>query len=172
MRGERTAGALALAIAITLSTSACSSLIEAIEPPPLQASIPPFPPPPPGSVRWQPAAPPQPGNTRTELASWFSANGYRDFQVAALVQLANTESGFRPCVVGPGGYHYLYQWAGTRLRQLRQFAQTSGCPQLKTQLAFTDKELRSDPNFSCFWGAANTPAAYVALRRIFGRGSC
>src|SRR5438045_1428486 len=104
MRGERTAGALALAIAITLPTSACSSLIEAIEPPPLQASIPPFPPPPPGSVRWQPAAPPQPGNTRTELASWFSANGYRDFQVAALVQLANTESGFRPCVVGPGGY--------------------------------------------------------------------
>ena len=172
MRGERTWAAIALSIAIALSTSACSSLIEAIEPPPLQASVPPFPPPPPGSVPWQASAPPQAGNTRAELASWFSANGYRDFQVAALVQLANTESGFRPCVVAPGGYHYLYQWTGTRLRQLRQFAQTSGCPQLKTQLAFTDKELRNDPNFSCFWGAPNTPAAYVALRRIFGRGSC
>ena len=39
-----------------------------------------------------------------------------------------------------------------------------------TQLAFTDKELRHDPKF--FWGTSTKPAAYVALRRIFGRGSC
>jgi hypothetical protein len=177
MRGERRCGAIALCITIALSISGCSGLIEAIEPPPLQASVPPFPPPPPGSVPWQASAPPQrtapppPGTARAEIASWLSAAGYRDFQVAALVQLANTESGFRPCVVGPGGYHYLYQWGGSRLRQLRDFAQTSGCPHLKTQLAFTDRELH-DPKFSCFWGATTTPAAYVALRRIFGRGSC
>jgi hypothetical protein len=178
MRGERTAGAVALAIAIALSTSACSGLIEAIEPPPLQSSAPPFPPPPPESIPPQAAmtpqstTPPQPGQARVEIASWLSKAGYRDFQVAALVQLADTESGFRPCVVGPGGYHYLYQWTGTRLRQLREFAQTSGCPHIRTQLAFTDKELRGERNFSCFWGAGTTPAAYVALRRIFGRGSC
>jgi len=106
------------------------------------------------------------------MVSWLSSTGYRDFQVAALLQLADTESGFRPCVVGPGGYHYLFQWGGTRLRQLREFAQTSGCPQLRTQLAFADNELRNEPKFSCFWGAAGEPAAYVALRRIFGRGSC
>ena len=106
------------------------------------------------------------------MASWFSKVGYRDFQIAALVQLADTESKFRPCAVGPGGYHYLFQWGGTRLRQLREFAQTSGCPQLKTQLAFADKELRGDPKFTCFWGTAAESAAYAALRRIFGRGTC
>jgi len=115
--------------------------------------------------------PPGRGDTHAEMVSWLSTRGYRDFQVAALVQLANTESGFRPCVIGPGGYHYLFQWGGSRLRQLHDYAQTSGCPQLKTQLAFTDKELH-DPKFSCFWGATTTPAAYVELRRIFGRGSC
>jgi hypothetical protein len=106
------------------------------------------------------------------MASWFSAAGYREFQVAALVQLADVESGFRACAAGPGGYRHLFQWGGARLRQLREFAQTSGCPQLATQLAFIDKELRHDPKFSCFWGATTEPAAYVALRRIFGRGSC
>jgi hypothetical protein len=106
------------------------------------------------------------------MASWLSGAGYRNFQVAALVQLASVESGFRPCAAGPGGYRYLLQWGGGRLRQLREFAQTSDCPHLRAQLAFTDKELRHDPKFSCFWGASTTPAAYVALRRIFGRGSC
>jgi len=120
----------------------------------------------------QRSAPPGPGATQTEIVSWLSSAGYRNHQVAALVQLADVESGFRPCVVGPGGYHYLYQWTGTRLRQLREFAQTSGCPHIRTQLAFTDKELRYDPKFTCFWGASTTPAAYTALRRIFGRGSC
>jgi len=47
-----------------------------------------------------------------------------------------------------------------------------GCPHIRTQLAFTDRELRHDPKFTCFWGASTTPAAYTALRRIFGRGSC
>jgi len=170
MWGARTVGGIVPSLAIALSISACAAL-DTVEPPPLRTALSPSPAPPlPASP--QRLTPPPPGSTRAEMVSWLSSTGYRDFQVAALVQLADTESGFRPCVVARGGYHYLFQWVGTRLRQLRQFAQASGCPQLKTQLAFTDKELRSDPNFSCFWGAPNTPAAYVALRRIFGRGSC
>src|SRR5438132_2536305 len=170
MWGARTVGGIVPSLAIALSMSACAAL-DTVEPPPLRTALSPLPAPLPPAPT-QPLTPPPPGNARAEMVSWLSSTGYRDFQVAALVQLADIESGFRPCVVGPGGYHYLYQWTGTRLRQLREFAQTSGCPHIRTQLAFTDKELRSDPNFSCFWGAATTPSAYIALRRIFGRGSC
>jgi hypothetical protein len=170
MRGERTCAAIALSIAAALSMSACAAL-DTVEPPPLETALAPLPAPPPPAPP-QSRTPPQPGAARAEMANWFSAAGYRDFQIAALAQLADIESGFRPCVVGPGGYHYLFQWGGTRLRQLREFAQTSGCPQLRTQLAFTDKELRNEPKFSCFWGATTVPAAYAALRRVFGRGSC
>src|SRR5436853_7504280 len=172
MWGVRNAGAAALAIVSALCMSACTAL-EGLEPPPLGTACHTVPTPAeqPGPIP-QSRTPPAPGSARAEIATWLSANGYRDFQVAALMQLADTESGFRPCVIGPGGYHYLYQWGGTRLRQLREFAQTSGCPQLRTQLAFADKELRREPKFSCFWGTTSEPAAYAALRRIFGRGSC
>jgi len=172
MWGVRNAGAAALAIVAALCMSACSVLQE-LEPPPLETAFHPLPVPaePPVPIpqsRTQPA----PGSARAEIASWLSTNGYRDFQVEALLQLADTESGFRPCVIGPGGYHYLFQWGGVRLRQLREFSQTSGCPHIRTQLAFADKELRGESKFSCFWGARDEPSAYVALRRIFGRGSC
>jgi hypothetical protein len=170
MWGKRSCGAIALWIAVALSISACS-VGEATAPPPIETAVSPWPAP---ALPTPPAglAPPRAGPNRAEMIGWFSTAGYRDFQVAALVQLADVESRFRPCAAGPGGFHYLFQWGGTRLRQLREFAGTSGCPQLATQLAFTDKELRYDPNFSCFWGATTTPAAYVALRRVFGRGSC
>jgi len=173
MWGVRSAGAAALAIVSALSLSACE-VVEGLEPPPLESALHPLPPPaePPIPIPQASRTPPAPGSARAEIASWLSTNGYRDFQVAALVQLADTESGFRPCVVGPGGYHYLYQWGGVRLRQLRDFAQTSGCPHIRTQLAFADKELRGEAKFSCFWGARDESSAYVALRRIFGRGSC
>jgi hypothetical protein len=170
MWGARTVGGIVPSLAVALLMSACAAL-DAVEPPPLRTALSPLPAPlPPASP--QRLTPPPPGSARAEMVSWLSSTGYRDFQVAALVQLADTESGFRPCVVGPGGYHYLFQWGGTRLRQLREFAQTPGCPQLRTQLAFADKELRHESKFSCFWGASAEPAAYVALRRIFGRGSC
>jgi len=174
MWGKRRCAAIAPWIALAFLLSACS-VLEAFEPPPLKAEVPPQPPvpsmpPQPGVA--QRSAPPGPGATQAEMASWLSSTGYRDYQVAALVQLADVESGFRPCATGPGGYRYLLQWGGGRLRQLREFAQTSDCPHLRTQLAFADKELRNDPKFSCFWGASTTPAAYIALRRIFGRGSC
>ena len=173
MWGVRNTGAIALAIAVACSMSACSSVLEGLEPPPLETAFHPLPPPaePPVAIP-QSRTPPPPDATRAEMVNWLSTNGYRDYQVAALMQLADTESGFRPCVIGPGGYHYLFQWGGVRLRQLREFARTSGCPQLKTQLAFADRELRGEPKFSCFWGATSEPAAYIALRRIFGRGSC
>ncbi|HVH79860.1 MAG TPA: hypothetical protein VM782_10745, partial [Stellaceae bacterium] len=79
---------------------------------------------------------------------------------------------FRPCAAGPAGLSYTFQWGGTRLQQLHAFAHTDGCPQLHTQLAFADKELRSDAKYACFWEATTEPAAYAALRRGFGRGSC
>ena len=41
-----------------------------------------------------------------------------------------------------------------------------------TQLAFADHELRDDPKFQCFWSASTEPAAYSALRKGFGGGSC
>jgi hypothetical protein len=103
---------------------------------------------------------------------WLHDHGYQDFQIQALVEHARTESGFRACAVGPGGYHYLYQWSSTRLQQLQRFARTDGCPQLHAQLAFADRELRDDPKFACFWNATSEPAAYAALRRGFGGGAC
>ena len=74
--------------------------------------------------------------------------------------------------LGPGDLRYTFQWGGTRRRQLQQFAKTDGCPQLHTQLAFADKELRNDAKYACFWDATTEAGAYAALRRGFGQGSC
>ncbi|HKS89392.1 MAG TPA: phage tail tip lysozyme, partial [Stellaceae bacterium] len=134
----------------------------------------PFPEPPP----WAAAAPlrraePQtPAEVRAEIARWFAAAGYRDYQVAALVQHARVESGFRPCAAGAGDLSYTYQWGGTRLQQLYRFAGARGCPPLDKQLEFADNELRHQAKFACFWGATSSTAALAALRRGFGRGSC
>jgi hypothetical protein len=154
-----------------LSMSACS-VFEFMAPPETPAPFPSQPPIPSLPPQPEPVAPPAPEQARAEIARWLSVAGYRDFQVEALIEHARAESGFRPCAAGPGGYHYLYQWSSTRLQRLHEFAHTTGCPQLHMQLAFTDKELRNDPKFSCFWQATTEPAAYAALRRGFGRGSC
>ena len=154
-----------------LSMSACS-IFEGFTPPPVETAFHPLPPPPAPPAPQQSTAPPTPGEAYTEIVNWFSAAGYRDFQVQALVEHARAESGFRPCAAAPAGYRYLYQWSSTRLQHLQEFAHTSGCPQLHTQLAFADKELRNEGRFSCFWAATTEPAAYAALRRGFGAGSC
>lgn len=154
---------------IMLSMSACS-VFQFAAPPPLETAFVPAPPPPP--PRPLVLSPPSPQEAQAEIGRWFSARGYRDYQVAALVQHAHTESGFRACAVGPADLRYTFQWGGTRLRQLHEFAHTDGCPQLDTQLAFADKELRNEPRYGCFWGATTEPAAYAALRRGFGAGSC
>jgi hypothetical protein len=133
------------------------------------ATLPPPPPPPPPPQR---STPPPPEAAYAEIVRWFSRAGYREFQVEALAEHARVESGYRPCAVGPADFRYTFQWGGTRLRQLHEFARTDGCPQLDTQLAFADKELRNDPKFSCFWAATTEPTAFAALRRGFGRGSC
>jgi len=153
-----------------LSMSACS-VFDVFKPPPLTFEQPPPPqPPPPPSA--QPLYPPTPEEARAEIYRWFLAHGYQQFQAEALMEHAQTESGFRACARGVGDLSYTFQWGGTRLRQLHEFAGYAGCPQLDTQLAFADKELRDDPKFSCFWQATTEPAAYAALRRGFGRGSC
>ena len=172
MRRVRDCAQIAAWLFLMLSMSACS-LIEVFAPPSNPGQMPPQPEPffaaPAPQVS---LTPPAPAEARTEIVDWFHQHGYQDFQIQALVEHAHTESGFRACAVGPGGYHYLYQWSSTRLEQLQRFAGYSGCPQLDTQLAFADKELRNDPKFRCFWDAKSEPTAYAALRRGFGGGSC
>ena len=163
----RRRGALALSLGGALLLAACSFL-DMAPPPPLSAApppLPPFPPPP-------PAEPSTPGRVRGEIARWFASAGYRDFQVAALIEHARIESGFQPCVAGAADLRYLYQWGGTRLQRLHKFAGAPGCPPLDTQLAFANDELRKEPRFACFWDATTASGALAALRRGFGRGSC
>ena len=165
----RTCAAAAAWLLLMLSMSACS-VLDFAAPPPLSTAFEPAPaPPPPAPLHLYP---PTPEEAKNEIGHWFSTHGYQDYQVIALLQHARAESGYRPCAVGPADLRYTFQWGGTRLRQLHEFAKTDGCPQLDTQLAFADKELRNDPKFACFWEAKTETGAYVALRRGFGAGSC
>ena len=61
----------------------------------------------------------------------------------------------------------LVLWEAHHARRARSRAKHT-----PAQAAARIRELRSESSFSCFWGATSTPAAYVALRRIFGHGSC
>jgi hypothetical protein len=158
-----------------LSMSACSlfqGLIQGLTPPPLSTALSPGPPPPQPPPPPQSLEPPAAGEAQADIAAWLSAHGYKDFQVEALLEHARIESGFQACAAGPGGYRYIFQWGGGRLRQLQEFAHTSGCPHIHTQLAFADHELRDEPKFACFWGASTEADAFRALRRGFGGGSC
>jgi len=87
-----------------------------------------------------------------------------------MVQQANIESRLQPCVRAFSG-SWLYGWVGSRRRALAAYAGTSGCPALSAQLAFADRELRSEPAYAVFWRAApqNT---FAVLRRCFGHGRC
>ena len=157
---------LSAAFAAAMLLGACTN--GPIPPPPRLAVVrarPPFPEPP----RFEPATP---GEVRGEIARWFTKAGYRDFQVAALVEHAKIESGFRPCAAGAAGLRYTYQWMGGRLQHLYEFAGIRSCPPLDTQLAFADRELRDNANFACFWQTTTATSALAALRRGFGRGSC
>lgn len=118
------------------------------------------------------AEPTTPGEVQQAIYHWFLHAGYPPFQAAALVDHARSESGFHPCIAGPAGLRYTYQWGGTRLKRLYEFAETRSCPPLATQLAFADRELRHDAKFSCFFEATTREGAVAALRRGFGRGSC
>ncbi|HEV8679993.1 MAG TPA: hypothetical protein VGQ90_11510, partial [Stellaceae bacterium] len=115
-----------------------------------ESTPPPFPQPPP----WSDAAlPPRPeASTREQVQQaiyrWFLDAGYPAFQAAALVDHARIESGLNPCIAGPAGLRYTYQWGGMRLQRLYEFAETRQCPPLDKQLAFADRELRSDGKFS------------------------
>lgn len=176
MRRIQAPVAIAAWISVMLSLSACSIFenlrLPVLEVPPPPQAAPPLPPPQPPPPQAQSLTPPPPDRVRAEIFRWFSAAGYQEFQAVALMEHARTESGYRPCARGYGDLRYTYQWGGRRLQRLHEFAHTDGCPQLDTQLAFADKELRTEPNFACFWRATTEQAAYAALRRGFGRGSC
>jgi hypothetical protein len=116
--------------------------------------------------------PSTPGQVQTAIYRWFLKAGYPAFQAAALVDHARIESGLNPCIAGPAGLRYTYQWGGLRLQRLYQFAGTRNCPPLTKQLAFANAELRGNPNFSCFLNTTNRDAAVSALRRGFGQGRC
>jgi hypothetical protein len=163
MRQVRAYAAIAAWISLTLLMSACSS--EVVAPPVMPAPQQPQEPPP-----FPVAAPP--ARVHAEIVRWFTSAGYRGFQVEALAEHAKIESGFRPCAAGAAGLRYTFQWGGRRLQRLYEFAGVHQCPPLDTQLAFADGELRTEPNYSCFWRTSTTSAALAALRRGFGRGSC
>jgi hypothetical protein len=163
MRHVRTCVAIAASISIMLLMSACSS--EFVAPP--VAVAPQGPPAPPELPL---SAPPE--RVHAEIVRWFTAAGYREFRVAAVAEHARIESGYRPCAAGAAGLRYTFQWGGTRLQRLYEFAGTRHCPPLAKQLAFADSELRSDPNYSCFWQTTTKAAALAALHRGFGHGRC
>jgi hypothetical protein len=125
-----------------------------------------------GSIAPPAAEPSSRGQVQATIYRWFLDAGYPSFQAAALVDHARIESGFNPCISGRGGLRYTYQWGGTRLQRLYEFAGTRTCPPLAKQLAFADNELRHNPNFSCFLTSSTREAAVAALRRGFGQGRC
>lgn len=155
-------------VCLVLSLSGCAEFFgaEPAAPPPEQQA--PTATPPPLDMRGA-----APDRVRHEMGKWFAHHGYKEFQVAALLDHAQVESGYRPCAAGRGVY-YTYQWSGERLQKLRSFARVDNrtCPLLEKQLAFTDAELRTNPNFLCFWRATTRETAAVALRRGFGLGRC
>jgi tail lysozyme len=171
----RTCAVLAAWLVVMLALPACSLLqqLQQVFPPTQLPPQPPVPveaapaPPPPQSL-----APPSPDEAQAEMTQWLRDHGYKSFQISAILGDARDESGFNPCIQGPGGFSYTFQWAGRRLAQLHEFAHTKGCPQLQVQMAFADWELRNQPQFACFWSATTAAGAYAALRRGFGRGSC
>ncbi len=161
----RVSAATAMPLVAALVLSAC-----AVKPPsfPIVAT-PEFPLPPPPPEYPQLATP---DGVRAEIIRWFSAAGYRRYQAAALAEHALIESGYRPCAAGAAGLRFLYQWGGARLQHLYRFAGGHGCPALDTQLAFADHELRTVPDYACFWRATTEAGALADLRRGFGRGHC
>jgi hypothetical protein len=166
MRQVRAGAAIAASISVTLLLSACYS--EVGTPPVMTAP----------SQQPQPTPPPPRAESSTpqgvhgEIIRWFSSAGYRGFQAEALAEHAKMESGFRPCAAGAAGLRYTFQWGGTRLQRLHEFAGARLCPPLDKQLAFADAELRNEPKYSCFWQTTTRSAALAALRRGFGGGSC
>ena len=172
----RTCAVFAAWLFVVLTLPACSLFqqIQQILPssplppqPPVPTTPPPPAPPPPQSE-----APPSPDEAQAEMTQWLHDHGYKDFQISAILGDARDESGFNPCIRGPGDLRYTFQWGGRRLAQLHEFAHTDGCPRLHVQMAFADYELRNEPKFACFWNATTAGEAYAALRRGFGRGSC
>jgi hypothetical protein len=163
MREARSRPRIVALAAVLALLSACQTE-EA--PPPAPAPAAPLPAP---IARAEPAAPRE---VEAAILHWFWKAGYKDYQTQAMAEQAWIESGYRPCVAGPHGLRYTYQWGYERLQQLYAFAGTDSCPSLDIQLTFADNELRNNPSYWCFWQAPDYGSAVAALRRGFGQGRC
>jgi hypothetical protein len=164
MRDARSRPRIAALAAVLTLLSACEIEQKPPPPPPAPGPAPAVP-----TARAEPATPKE---VEAEILHWFWKAGYKDYQSQAMAEHAWIESGYHPCVAGPHGLRYTYQWGGGRLDQLRAFAGGESCPQLDVQLAFADNELRNNPSYWCFWQATDYPSAVAALRRGFGQGRC
>ena len=111
-----------------------------------------------------------PETIRALILSFYLHAGYQDFQAEAMVRQAFIESRFQHCVIAGSGSEGLYQWAGSRRRQLHEFGGT-GCVPLEKQLAFANYELRGQARYRSFWRASRD-TAFAVLRACFGRGRC
>jgi hypothetical protein len=97
------------------------------------------------------------------------AHHYSPAQADAMIRQASIESHLQPCVRSYTG-SWLYGWTGHRRQALAAYARTGSCPNVETQLAFADWELRNEP-FSAFWHAP-PQSTFAVLRQCFGRGQC
>lgn len=105
---------------------------------------------------------------RALMLSWFLAHNYSPIHAQAMIKQAELESNLQPCVRSRTGA-WLYGWVGSRRLKLAAYAGTNGCPPLEKQLAFADRELRTE--YTQFW-AAHPSKCFAVLRRCFGRGQC
>jgi hypothetical protein len=160
LRPPAVAGLLAV-----LALSAC----DALQPPPLPVAFTPSPPPPVPPYRGEPQTR---AAVRTEIIRWFNEKGYKPAQIYALVDYVRMESNFNTCITNGSSYKYLFQWNAERVARLARFTGMNTCPQVDKQLAYADHELRTNPNYSCFFSAPDRSAALTALRRGFGYGRC
>lgn len=105
---------------------------------------------------------------RALMLSWFLAHNYPPSHAEAMIRQADIESRLEPCVRSRTG-SWLYGWVGSRRTALAAYAGTAGCPSVEAQLAFADRELRTD--YASFWDASPR-TAFTVLRRCFGHGRC
>lgn len=118
---------------------------------------------------------------------WLTKHGYAQPQAAAMVGHGVQESGLNPTATGDNGTAYgAFQWRGSRLAGLYDFARTKGQDPaaLDTQLGYMDHELHTTERGAgdALFGASNVrdaaragmayerPAGYTAANPEAGHG--
>lgn len=85
------------------------------------------------------------------IRTFFSQRGYTDTQIAGIAGNVSAESSFNPSAVNPeSGAFGLFQYLGSRLEELKQYAQDTGTSihNLNTQLEFAAKELQTTEQYT------------------------